>query len=265
MHKEFNIVGPEYRTEYRKISLLSRTIPSAVFYLHMVMAVFRTAGKARHSKLDRVEWAKSGYSIIRSIEGVGVNIEISGLDNIKELDGQCIFVANHMSVLETFILPAMILPYKDLTFIIKRGLSEYPVFKHIMSSIEAIVVDRTNPRNDLVTVLREGVEKVNSGKSIVVFPQTTRRAIFDPKGFNTLGIKLAKRAGIPIIPIALKTDAWGCGTRILKDFGKIAPSLDVHFAFGKPLFISNRGVEEHKSIIDFIERNLKKWQLSGNQ
>ena len=258
MLNEFFISAPEYRTEDRKIPILYRLIPSAVFYLKMFIAVFDTSKKARHSLLDRTEWARSGYSIINAIEGVGVRIEVSGLDNVKELEGQCIFVANHMSVLETFILPAMILPYKDITFIIKQSLARYPVFKHIMYAIEAIVVDRKNPRNDLVTVLREGSLKVGDGKSVVVFPQTTRKAVFDPKGFNTLGVKLARRAGVPIIPIALKTDAWGCGA-VFNDFGKISPSVDVHFAFGKPISISNGGADEHKKIVDFISGKLRDW------
>jgi len=215
-----------------------------------------------HSLLDRVEWAKSSYSIIRSLEDVGVKIEISGLENVEGLDGQCVFVANHMSVLETFILPAILLPYKDLTFIIKRGLIKYPIIRHIMLATDAIVVDRKNPRNDLVKVLRDGVLKVNAGKSVVVFPQTTRSTLFDPKKFNTLGVKLAKRAGVPVIPVALKTDAWGCGS-ILKDFGRIDPCIDVHLAFGRPLFIRNRGVEEHGSVIDYIDSKLKKWGSSG--
>ena len=262
MTDEFKKLGPEYRTEDRRISLLSRLMPTVVFYLNMFAIVIKAAKKGMHSLLDRVEWAKSSYSIIRSLEDVGVKIEISGLENVEGLDGQCVFVANHMSVLETFILPAILLPYKDLSFIIKRGLIRYPVFRHIMLATEAIVVDRKNPRDDLVKVLRDGVLKVNAGKSVVVFPQTTRTTLFDPKKFNTLGVKLAKKAGVPVIPIALKTDAWGQGS-ILKDFGRIDPCIDVHLAFGRPLFIRNRGVEEHGSVIDYIDSKLKKWGSSG--
>jgi len=47
--------------------------------------------------------------------------------------------------------------------------------------------------------------------SVLIFPQTTRDLRFDPNKFNTLGIKLAKRAKVPVIPVAVKTDAWGMG------------------------------------------------------
>lgn len=261
MQNRYDLVGPEYRTADHTVSFISRMMPSASFYLSMLVIVYKAAALARRSQLDRVEWSKSCYSILRAIERVGVRVEISGLDNIKEVDGPCIFIGNHMSTLETFILPAMILPHKDITFIVKRSLVRYPVFRHIMISTGAIVIDRKNPRSDLATVLRQGTEEVNSGKSVVVFPQTTRTNRFNPDEFNTLGVKLARRAGVPAVPIALKTDAWGCG-KILKDFGRIDPSLAVHFAFGKQVHIRERGASEHAGIIGFIGERLSQWQRS---
>jgi 1-acyl-sn-glycerol-3-phosphate acyltransferase len=94
--------------------------------------------------------------------------------------------------------------------------------------------------------------------SIIIFPRL-RTPVFDPIQFNTIGIKLAKKAGVPVIPIALKTDAWGNG-KYLKDYGRIVPSKPVHFAFGKPLTIRDRGTEEHHEIIRFISEKLKEWE-----
>ena len=95
--------------------------------------------------------------------------------------------------------------------------------------------------------------------SIIIFPQTTRTPVFDPEQFNSIGIKLAKKAGVPVVPIALTTMAWGNGT-FLKDYGRIDPSKKTRFAFGKPLWIKDRGTEEHQMIIEFITGKLKEWQ-----
>jgi 1-acyl-sn-glycerol-3-phosphate acyltransferase len=81
---------------------------------------------------------------------------------------------------------------------------------------------------------------------------------FAPKEFNTIGIKLAKRADAPVIPFALKSDAWGNG-RLVKDFGRINPSRMVHFAFGAPLRVTQQGAAEHREIIEFITSNLRAW------
>ncbi len=96
------------------------------------------------------------------------------------------------------------------------------------------------------------------GISIVVFPQTTRTTLFDSKDFNSIGMKLAKKAGVPIIPLALKTDAWGNG-RFLKDFGRIRPFSKVHFAFGKPLWVRDRGREEQEEVVRYISEKLAEW------
>jgi 1-acyl-sn-glycerol-3-phosphate acyltransferase len=264
MHNHYDLAGPSYRTADHEVSFFSGMMPSISFYLSMMMIVYRASRKAKRSLLDRLEWSRSCYSILRSLEKVGVHVQISGLDNVQEVDGPCIFVCNHMSTLETFVLPAMLLPHKDITFIIKRSLVRYPVFRHVMLATQPIVIDRKNPRNDLVTVLRDGTAMINSGKSIVVFPQTTRMTRFNPDEFNTLGIKLAKRSGAPVIPVALKTDAWGCGT-IVKDFGRIDPSRIVHFEFGRQIEIRGRGDREHKCVTGFIGEHLNEWQQSGER
>jgi 1-acyl-sn-glycerol-3-phosphate acyltransferase len=100
---------------------------------------------------------------------------------------------------------------------------------------------------------------LKAGRSVVIFPQTTRTPVFDPAQFNTIGIKLAKRAGVPAVPIALTTGAWGNGA-FLKDYGRIDPSKKARFAFGKPLRIRDRGAEEHQEIIEFITGKLKEWE-----
>jgi 1-acyl-sn-glycerol-3-phosphate acyltransferase len=40
-----------------------------------------------------------------ALENVGVRFEITGLDNLKSFEGPAVFIANHMSTLETFVLP----------------------------------------------------------------------------------------------------------------------------------------------------------------
>jgi 1-acyl-sn-glycerol-3-phosphate acyltransferase len=163
-----------------------------------------------------------------------------------------------MSILETFVLPGIVAPFRETTFVVKQSLVEYPVFKHVMRSRNPVAISRTNPREDLRAVLEGGEQRLNAGISIVVFPQTTRTTVFDPADFNSIGVKLAKKAGVPVVPVALKTDAWGNG-RYLKDFGKIRPSSKVHFAFGKPLWVQDRGREEHDEIVQFIVEKLAEW------
>ena len=122
-----------------------------------------------------------------------------------------------------------------------------------------LAFNRENPREDLRWVMEEGQRRLESDISIVIFPQTTRSVEFDAKKFNSLGIKLAKRCNMPVVPFALKTDAWGLGRR-LKDFGRICPEKTVHIHFDEPMTVRGSGKEEHSRVVEFIETNLAEWR-----
>ena len=162
------------------------------------------------------------------IERVGCPVSIEGMENISATRGPCVFVANHMSTLETFMLPGIIRPHRAVTFVMKKSLVTLPFFGAVMRSRDPIVVGRTNPREDLTAVLEGGVERLKKGISIIVFPQSTRTPDFDPQHFNTIGVKLARKAGVPVVPLALKTDAWGTGKK-LKELGPIKSGLPVRY------------------------------------
>ncbi|HXX57907.1 MAG TPA: lysophospholipid acyltransferase family protein [Thermodesulfovibrionales bacterium] len=247
-----------YKTLPHRLPFLSRVLPSLIFYGKDLGIVFSASRRAKRSRYDTAAWAGSSLAVLRALESVGVVIEITGIDHFRTLEGPCVFIANHMSTLETFVLPSLIAPIKDVTFVVKKSLVDYPVFRHVMRSRDPVTVGRTNPREDLKAVLEGGAERLNAGRSMIIFPQTTRSTEFDPGGFNTIGVKLAKRADVPIIPVALKTDAWGNG-RFLKDFGRIDPSRKVYFSFGEPLRVRDRGIEEHQMVIEFITDRLGEW------
>lgn len=245
----------------RPRSLYSRIFLSLkfMFYPQVFWIVWTNGRKALRGRYDSAEWAKSSGDILHALENVGVRIEITGMGYFRKIAGPAVFIANHMSALETFVLPYIIQPVKELTFIVKKSLLTMPVFGPVMRSRDPVVVGRVNPREDLKTVLEEGTKRLDAGRSLVVFPQSTRSFVFNPDEFNTLGIKLAIRAGVPVVPVALKTEAWGTG-KLMKDFGRVDIKKKVHFAFGEPMQVTGRGTEEHKVVIRFIREKLDQWE-----
>ncbi len=252
------IVAGSYRSASVAIPPFTRRLPGLAFYARAASIVWRAGRKAARGPYDDADWSRSSLEIFRALEAVGMRIEIDGVDRFSAVDGACVFIGNHMSTLETFLLPTIIRPTKPVTFIVKKELTDYPVFGHVMRSRDPVLVGRANPRDDLKAVLEGGAQRLRDGISIIVFPQTTRTPVFDPGAFNSIGVKLAKRAQVPVVPIALKTDAWGNG-RLVKDIGRINPARTVHFLFGEPLRVNGAGATEHQQVIDFIRRNLLAW------
>jgi 1-acyl-sn-glycerol-3-phosphate acyltransferase len=248
----------EYLTAPQKLSLTARWFPSLDFYWHAFLIVFGASRKAKRGRYGTAEWCGSSLATLRALERVGVRVQVTGIRHFRDLPGPCVFIGNHMSTLETFVLPVIISTFRESTFVVKQSLVEYPIFKYVMRSRNPITVGRSNARDDLKAVLEGGTERLKAGTSIVIFPQTTRTAVFDPEAFNTIGVKLAKKAGVPVVPVALKTDAWGNG-RWLKDYGEIRPELPVYFAFGEPMQVRDRGTEEHEATVAFIQAKLGEW------
>lgn len=214
---------------------------------------------ARLGRCDDIAWTHGSCWLAEIFEKLGGTFAIDGLNNMDKVDGPCVFIANHMSTLETFVLPAIIRPRKPVTFVVKRSLTTMPIFGPLMRTRKPVVVDRVNPREDLQVVLTEGAKRLAEGISLVVFPQHTRSLYFDPEKFNSIGIKLALKANVPVVPIALKTDAWGQGNAI-KELGKIDLSIPARFRFGPPLAITGRGKEQQAQICHFIQNTVGNWQ-----
>lgn len=242
----------------KDIPFFARTAPTLYFYSRLFAVVLKASGLAKRGRYDGVTWAASSLDILHLLEDVGVHISITGLDEFRKVAGPCVVIGNHMSMMETVVLPVMVQPLKPVTFVIKESLLKYPVFQHVMRSRDPVAVSRTNPRQDLKIVLEEGEKRLRQGISIIVFPQTTRTESFEPSQMSSIGVKLAKRAGVPIIPLALKTDAWMNG-KILKDFGRIDAAKAVHFAFGAPLSVVGKGTEEQQRVAEFISGKLAGW------
>lgn len=246
---------PEYRRHWLdKISLHTRTY----FVLSFIGTVFRTRRVAINGKFDKAAWIDSSHEIFRLIERCGGKFHITGLDYMRKIKGPVVYISNHMSTLETMIFPGLIAPFREVTFVVKSSLVKHPFFGHVMRSRNPIVVSRSNSREDLMIVLNKGMELLAKGMSIVIFPQSTRNVVFEPSEFNSLGVKLANRAGVPVVPIAIKTDFWKNG-KIVKELGPIDRSKPIYIEFGEPISVTSSGKKENERIIDYISSRLKSW------
>jgi len=251
-------VDSTYTTPDRKKTFFSEIFPTLLFYTRLFFIVLRASRKAKKGVYGGSDWADSSFEVLKRLEDAGLKIHISGIENIERQSESVVIIGNHMSMMETMVLPVIIQPLKDVTFVVKESLLSYPIFKHVIRSRNPVAVTRTNPRQDFKTVMTDGVAKLKNDVSIIVFPQTTRSETFDPGQMGSIGVKLAKKAGVPILPVALKTDAWQNGKKF-KDFGKFDRTKNVYFAFGEPIVVEGKGGNEQTVVNEFIAAKLKEW------
>lgn len=214
------------------------------------------ADRARRGVLTNARLVEGSHGLRRSLESVGVRFEVSGLDAVDWTGGPFVFAANHMSAMETQILPSILHQAAPCTFVVKANLLRYPVFGSVLRAFDPIVVERVDPRADLRQVLEAGRARLAQGMSVIVFPQARRTSTFDRKSFNSIAVRLARAAGVPVVPIALHTETWTRG-RWLSDIGWIMPERPARFAIAPPIAGDAPGAQD--SVVGFIEGTLAKW------
>lgn len=262
-HGQYLFAGDAYDTpeSMRKSMLYRLSLGSRwYFYLNNFGIFARTGRCGRRGRLDKERQIYYSNKNFRLVEKCGGRIHLRGLENLRDVSGEpVVLIGNHMSLLETALMHAFIRPRREFCFVIKRSLLDIPYFGDIMRYLGCIPVDRANPRDDFRTVMEEGKKRAAEGKTIVIFPQATRSEVFDPAQFNTIGVKLARHAGVPVIPMALRTDFLANG-RLIKDLGPIRRHNPVYFEFGEPVMeISPSGKAEHAHIVEFIRDRVNAW------
>jgi 1-acyl-sn-glycerol-3-phosphate acyltransferase len=251
-----------YDTPERKVlSLTDKMLLNNRLYFTLKYAgiVLKTRKQASRKLYDTKAWTDSSLYIFRFIEKTGGQFHITGMENITKSSRPVLFISNHMSTLETMIFPCIIQPLREVTFVVKESLVRHPLFGDVMRSRNPVVVGRKDARKDFETVMNEGAERLKNGISVIIFPQSTRSLEFRPEEFNSLGVKLARKAGVQVVPVAIRTDYWGNG-KLIKELGPINRHIPINIKFGEPFDILGNGKEENQRIIDFIKSNLEKWK-----
>jgi len=224
-------------------------------FTHVVVSANRCA---RRGTFDRTMWARHGLMMLQAAERAGGRAVLTGFDNILKAKLPVVYVSNHMSVVDTTVLPAGLLGFGDMATVIKESLLTYPLFGRVMQRTDPISVTRRDPREDLKQVMTKGEAFLRAGRSVLIFPQATREPGFDPSEFNSLGVKLARNAGVQVIPVALKTDFQGIGKKF-RDFGPLYRDKRMYFKVGTPMTVEGNGRTTHEAIVKFVTDTLRGW------
>jgi len=213
-------------------------------------------------RLNSAKWADACMASLNFAEGLGSVVTIEGFGQRAAHEGPVVYVSNHMSTFETMSYPTILITFGDIAIILKKSLADIPVVGAAARAVGCIPVTRKNARDDLKTVLEQGADRVSKGMSVLIFPQGTRRSVFECKRFNSLGAKLAERVNVPLVPLAVQSDFLGTGKwKWLRDFGSVDPARPVRFACGPVLSPGLGAKAMHEQSVAFIAARLASWGL----
>jgi 1-acyl-sn-glycerol-3-phosphate acyltransferase len=150
-----------------------------------------------------------------------------GLENIPA-EGPAILAANHLSFLDDFLLPLMVRGRK-VVFLAKAEYVDKWYLRWFFKRANVIPVRRES-RSAAEGALRTGVQALQEGKLVGIFPEGTR----SPDGRLYRGktgvARMALEAQVPVIPVAI------VGTFEAMPYDRKIPRRGrVQIRFGRPL------------------------------
>jgi len=256
-----NISKDRYETDLthrRRCSSRNMLTGTIWFYLQYIILVICSGIRFFFVKDPQCAVVRQARLVMRIVERQGAHMIFEGLNKYPIERGPYVFACNHMGTFEVNALPGLIASRIPMTFVVKNSLLKTPFFGKVLRRLEAIPVRRRHPGEDLMQVIKIGEERLSRGISVILFPEGTRQNVFSSRCFNSLAIKLALRAKVQIVPVALRTDFWGTG-KLIKEFGILNRDKRVNIAFGDPIMPIGRGKLEQQMIVDFISSHLREW------
>lgn len=145
---------------------------------------------------------------------IGVRVILLGKEHLPA--GPCVVIANHASYIDGVLLKAF-LPAR-FSFVIKKEVTQVPLAGPLLRRIGSEFVDRFN-RNAGAVDARRLIKAADAGQALALFPEGTFHAAPGIGKFHTGAFVIAARAGIPIVPVALR------GTRRMLPSGRFLPRL----------------------------------------
>ncbi|MFJ6699527.1 HAD-IB family hydrolase [Streptomyces sp. NPDC091272] len=114
--------------------------------------------------------------------------------------GPAVYVANHTSPLDPLVLARLV--EGDWCAVAKRELGRVPVMGACLRFADTLFVDRDGPPRS-AEFLDAAAGRLASGRSVVVLPEGTRSLTPDVGPFRSGAFRIAARAGVPVVPIAI--------------------------------------------------------------
>jgi len=149
-----------------------------------------------------------------------ITFKVSGIENIPKKP--FMILSKHQSAWETLAFQKIFPPQ---VWVLKRELLWIPFFGWGLAMTSPIAINRKAGKKALEQMLRQGIDRINKGFCIVIFPEGTRIKPKEIGKYHIGGAWLAKKAKINIIPVAHNAGYFWPKNSFIKKPGEITISI----------------------------------------
>jgi len=184
-------------------------------------------------------WAKMNMSFLRWF--CHLTYEIKGKENIP--DEASLVISNHQSTWETLSFQHFL---PNQLWVMKKELFHIPIFGWGLALMNPIAIDRSAGEKAIDQIVRQGQEKLNQGRWVIVFPEGTRILPGAKSKYKRGAFIFASRVSCPVLPIAHNAGEFWPKHSFIKYPGKIMVSIGQSF--------NAKGMEEAD-----VKRRVEAW------
>jgi 1-acyl-sn-glycerol-3-phosphate acyltransferase len=183
-----------------------------------------------------------------------IRIEVLGLEKLDPHRGS-VYVGNHRSHVDGAAL-FLLIP-GDVRFLIKREVFRIPMVSFALRTMGMIEVDRSDPEAAAKSIDR-AVSEIQSGRSVILFPEGTRSRTANMLPFKKGAFVLAIKSQAPVVPFTIidAEDALPPDTILLYG-GK------VKLIFHDPIETKGMDLEQRQELLEKVQEIVER-PLVGN-
>jgi putative phosphoserine phosphatase/1-acylglycerol-3-phosphate O-acyltransferase len=190
---------PQLRFQTRGVPNIE-TVIRTLLTLQTVAATTALCAVGKRLGMGKIANARRSTSIIGEIGSgfAGIDLEVEGAANLN-LHQPAVFIFNHQSMLDGMVLAHLL--KRDVVALCKKEMADNPLIGPLLRQTDTIFVDRAS--KDQSSVLKKALGTLQSGRSLIIAPEGTRSTLGDIQPFKHGAFFIAKKAGVPVIPIVL--------------------------------------------------------------
>ncbi|WP_042355356.1 lysophospholipid acyltransferase family protein [Bacillus rubiinfantis] len=235
----------------------------ACFFYMCGYLIYSVPHLIRMKKLDQTIPVAKRDEIVHSVPKMwsrtimritGSQITVEGEERIPS--GPVVLVSNHEGDFDVPVLLGFI--KKPFGFVSKIEVKKVPIISAWMEAINCVFLDRSD-RRQAVKSIREGIDLIKHGHSMIIFPEGTRSKGGPVAEFKSGSLKLAKEAGVPLVPISIKGTA-----NVFEKNNRLIRPAHIHVIVGEPIFPDNYSEKNLKELTTEV-RNTIVVNLENNQ
>ena len=220
-----------------------------------------TNSPQKYSNEEKFEFLQSQAT--KSLDLVNIKLNILGKERVPK--EPVLFVINHSSMLDSFILISSIPKPVGVVIADVPTWRNIPIVKHWIDITKSVYINRENNREGIKSI-NKCAENIKEGQSMAIFPEGDLTWVKDPKSlvsdFKAGALKIAYKAKCPIVPMVIKNSLNTYEG--YEPIGKIN-SKDVEVEFLDPIYehLENprlKTVELAKTIKEKMIDEMQKYQ-----